>query len=153
MLWSFENTFCAQTKQKCMTLFNNFFSSLSVFAMCSWEYHNACMFWCRTHMHCALFASRGMHTRVLCYSHKHTSKTDTEDKKSLNKVIIFVFFVNKMYSRCFVKLRLNHWCHMEYYNNVPATCLGLEHVTCVAVDAESESCCVAKMNESLTVLE
>ncbi len=42
----------------------------------------------------------------------------SEEKKLLNKVIIFVFFAHKMYSRCFIKLRLNHWCHIDYINDV-----------------------------------
>ncbi len=33
------------------------------------------------------------------YSCEHASKTDTEEKKLLNKVIIVVFFVHKMYSQ------------------------------------------------------
>ncbi len=37
-----------------------------------------------------------------------TQKTDTEVKKLLNKVIIFVFFVQTIYSRSSIKLRLNH---------------------------------------------
>ncbi len=28
----------------------------------------------------------------------------------LDKVVIFVFFAHKKYSRSFIKLRLNHWC-------------------------------------------
>ncbi len=44
---------------------------------------------------CALFASRGMHTHVSLYCHERTSKTDTEEKKLLNKAIIFVFFGHK----------------------------------------------------------
>ncbi len=31
------------------------------------------------------------------YSHKSASKTDMEEKKLLNKVIIFVFFAHKIY--------------------------------------------------------
>ncbi len=33
----------------------------------------------------------------------------------LNKVWI----KHKKYSRCFVKLRMNHWCHMYYFNDCP----------------------------------
>ncbi len=46
------------------------------------------------------------------------AKTDAEEKKLLNKVFIFVFFVHKKYSRSFIKLQLNHWCHMDYFNDV-----------------------------------
>ncbi len=45
-----------------MTLFNNFFSSVSVFAVRSGEYHSY----------------------VLWYICEHVSKTDTEEKKLLN---------------------------------------------------------------------
>ncbi len=39
-----------------------------------------------------------------------------------NKVIIFVFFVHKKYFSSIVKLQLNHWCHVDYFNS---TFLGL----------------------------
>ncbi len=42
------------------------------------------------------------YTHALCYSRERASKTDTEEKKLLNKVIIFVFFVHKKYSRSFI---------------------------------------------------
>ncbi len=43
----------------------------------------------------------------------------------LNKVIIFVFFTQKKYSCSFVKLRLNHWCHIDCFTNVLTAFLGL----------------------------
>ncbi len=55
------------------------------------------------------------------------------------EVVIFVFFVYKKYSCSFVKLRLNHWWHMDYFNNVLTTFLGLECVSCIAVYGGSES--------------
>ncbi len=56
--------------------------------------------------------------------------------------------------KVFIKLRLNHWAHMEYFNNILTTFLGLERVSCVAVNAGSESLiCVPKMNEGLACLE
>ncbi len=36
----------------------------------------------------------------------------------LNKVVIFVLFVHKKYYCGFVELWLNHWCHMDYFNDV-----------------------------------
>ncbi len=45
--------------------------------------------------------------------------------------------MHKEYSRSFIKLRLHHWCHMDYFNNV-LTFLGLERVTGVAVYAGSK---------------
>ncbi len=44
----------------------------------------------------------------------------------LNKVIIFVFFAHKKYSRNIVKLRLNYWCQMDYFNDVLITFLCLD---------------------------
>ncbi len=95
-------------------------------------------FWCRTHMHCALFAKRNEHLCVMVLS-RMPVKTDMEENTFLNKVIIFVFFAHKTYSRSYVKLRLNHWCHMDYLNNGLTTFLGLECCTCVAVYGGSES--------------
>ncbi len=62
-----------------------------------------------------------------------------EEKKLLNKVVIFVFFAHKKYSRSFITLWLNHWCHMDYFNNVLTTFLGLERFSCVPVYVGSES--------------
>ncbi len=51
--------------------------------------------------------------------------TDLEEKKSLNKVVISVFFAHKKDSRSFIKLQLNYWYHMDYFNNVLTTFLAL----------------------------
>ncbi len=75
------------------------------------------------------------HMHVLCYSHERVSYSDTEEKKLLNKV----FFAHKKYSRSFITLWLNHWCRMDYFNNVFTTFLGLECGSCIAVCAGSES--------------
>ncbi len=74
-----------------------------------------------------------LHTHASWYCCERESKTDTEEKKLLNKVIIFVFFVHKTYSCCFINLKLNHWCHMDYFNGVFTTFLGLECGNSVAV--------------------
>ncbi len=58
VLWSYENTFLCAKKTKIMTLFNNFFCSLSVFDARSWEYHNTCV-------HLPLLASKAQHIQVL----------------------------------------------------------------------------------------
>ncbi len=47
--------------------------------------------------------------------------------------------VYKNNSHSFIKLRLNHRCHMDYFNDVLTTFLGLELVSCVAVYGGSES--------------
>ncbi len=87
---------------------------------------------------------------------KHMSKTE-EEKKLFNKVI----FVFKKLTCSFIKLKLNH-CHMDYFNYVIATFLGLEHVSLVVVYTGSESSwhfiknilnCVPKINEGLKGLE
>ncbi len=58
------------------------------------------------------------------------AETDTEEKKSFNKVV-FVFFTHKKYSQS--------WFHMDYFNDVFTTFLGLERFSCIAVYAGSES--------------
>ncbi len=73
------------------------------------------------------------------YSHEHASKTEMEEQKLLNDVVIFVFFAHKKYCRSFTTLRLNHWCHMDYFNNVFTTFLGLEHGSSIAVYGGPES--------------
>ncbi len=63
-----------------------------------------------------MFTYRGKHANVLwmcCVVMLQQSGWGGEEL--LNKVVIFVFFVHKKYSGSFVKLRLNHWCHMDYF--------------------------------------
>ncbi len=44
-----------------------------------------------------------------------------EGEELLNKVVIFVFFAHKKYSHSFIKLQLNHWCHMDYFTDALTT--------------------------------
>ncbi len=83
-------------------------------------------------------ASEASHICIVVLWPERMSKTDTEEKKLMNKVIL-VFFAHKKYSCSFIKLRLNHWCHMDYFNDVLTTFLGLERFSCIAVYAGSES--------------
>ncbi len=53
----------------------------------------------------------------------------------LNKVVIFCFLCAQKYSRSFIKLRLNHWCHMDNFNNVLTTFLGFERGSTVSVQS------------------
>ncbi len=53
-------------------------------------------------------------------------------------VSYFCFLCTQKVFSSFIKLRLNHWCHMDYFNNVLTTSLGLERDSCVAVYAGSE---------------
>ncbi len=82
-----------------------------------------------------------------------------EEKKLLNEVVIFVLFAHKKYSRSFITLRLNQCSHMDHFNDVLTTFLGLERGSCVAVYAGSESSRISSkisyfvMNEGLTGLE
>ncbi len=80
----------------------------------------------------------------------------------LNKVVILVFFAHKNYSRSFVKLRLNRWCHMNYFTDVLATFLDLDRVRILAVYGKVRELSgfikniliwVPKMNEGLMGLE
>ncbi len=77
------------------------------------------------------------HTHASCYYHEW-QQTDPEEKKSLNKVVIFVFFAHKKYSHSFIKLWLNHWCHMDYFIDVLTTFLCLDFGSSLAVYMESQ---------------
>ncbi len=37
----------------------------------------------------------------------------------------FCFLCATKYSRSFIKLKLSHWCHMDFFSNVLTTLLGL----------------------------
>ncbi len=82
--------FLCTKKTKIMTLFNNFFSSMSVFNTCS----------------------RYTTTRVV--------------------------LLTKEPALWRTKLQLNHWCYMDYFNDVLTTFLGLERVSYIAVYAGSQ---------------
>ncbi len=80
----------------------------------------------------------------------------------LNKVVIFVFFAYKKYSRRFIKFRLNYWWQIVYFDDVFDTFLGLDSVIYLAVNGTVTSLpvliqnilnCVLKMNEAFTGLE
>ncbi len=138
ILSSYENAFCAQ---KLIFFSNNFLSSVSLFDACSWEYYNAYVWccWCRSRRSdvepgcAALCFQAEEYTHMSWYSHEHVS-TDTEVKKLLNQV----FFCTKFFCS-YIKLWLNHRCHMDYFNDVFITFLGLERDGCVAFYAGSES--------------
>ncbi len=91
------------------------------------------------------------------YSHVVHRVGNSEEKKLLNKVVILVFFAHKKNPRCFIKLRLNHWCHMDYFNDVLTTFLGLERGCCLGClwrvrelsdFIKNILICVPRMNES-----
>ncbi len=60
----------------------------------------------------------------------------------LKSLFLFSFWTKSM---------LNHWFHMDYFNNVLTTFLSIECGSCVAVYAGSKSTriCVLKMNKDL----
>ncbi len=61
---------------------------------------------------CQLFILHSAQFFILHSMHRGTvvnaNLTDLEENKSLNKVIIFVFFAHKKYYRSFITLLLNH---------------------------------------------
>ncbi len=65
---------------------------------------------------------------VLIYAHWRLTRKRSHSIKSFS-----VVFAHKNDSRSFIKLRLNHWCHMDYCNDVLDAFLGLERAGCVAV--------------------
>ncbi len=89
-------------------------------------------------------------SNVLCQHHAHVyaqikahiSKMApgwSGGDKLLNKCVIFVFFAHKKYSHSFKTLWLNHWCHVNYYNDVLAMFLDLERGSSLAVYAGQNS--------------
>ncbi len=80
-------------------------------------------------------------------------------KRSL---FIFNLRAQKKYSCSFITLRLNHWCHMDYFNNALPTFLGhktfqlccwLCRVRKLTDFIKNILICVLKMNEGFTGLE
>ncbi len=119
--------------------------------------NNACTWccWCRTCMRCTFYVQRKAHVCVVVLS------IMTEDVTWRWKSS-FLFSVHKKYSRSFVKLRLNHWCHVDYFTNVLAKFLGLKTflLRCCLwrfrklLDfIKKILICVLKMNEGFTGLE
>ncbi len=82
------------------------------------------------------------HTHVLWNCRERASKTNIQENKLSNKVI-FVFFVHKKFYRSFIKLRLYHRCHMDYFNMSLLPFWALNAVgmngSCVAICAQSGS--------------
>ncbi len=56
----------------------------------------------------------------------------------LNKVAIIVFFVHKKYSRRFIKLLLNHWCHMDNFTDVLTTFFGSGNISVALLSMEGQ---------------
>ncbi len=76
---------------------------------------------------------------VLWYSCERMVETDMKAKNCWIKSLFFVFFAPLKYSRSFVKLMLNHWSHMDYFNDVLTTFLGLEcYVSVVLLSMEGQ---------------
>ncbi len=73
------------------------------------------------------------------YFWEHVLKTGLEEKKLMNEAIILVFFAHNKYYRSFVKLRLNRWYHMDVFNDVLTTILGLERGSSLVVYGGSEN--------------
>ncbi len=137
-----EYFLCAK-KTKIMTLLNQFLL-LSVFDVYSGQYHRhvlssackqnaACVFYIRT----LAPVSVAPHTCIMVVS--ETLPSSWTRIKKLFLEVIFVFFPHTKCSCTFMTFRLNHWCHMDYFNNVLTTFLGLESGSCVSVWAGSES--------------
>ncbi len=93
---------------------------MSVFDTCSRQYPDTCVCFPLLANKAQRPASAASHACVMVLSWMRGE--DWHGSQSL----FFVFFTHKKYSRSFIKLQLNHWCHMDYFNNVPATFLGLE---------------------------
>ncbi len=78
MLWSYENTFCVK-KTKITTSFNNFFSSMSVFATHLLEYYDACV-WC--------YWRRSQHSEPGCTAPGLQAENDFDREDYKQKMIL-----------------------------------------------------------------
>ncbi len=76
--------------------------------------------------------------RMLCMLSKMALQWRGGDKL-FNKVVIFVFFAFKKYSRSFIMLWLNHWWQMDYFDDVFHTFLGLDSVIYLTVNGSVTS--------------
>ncbi len=65
-------------------------------------------------------------------------------RKKRNYWIKSLFLFSMLTKSSIIILRLNHWCHMDYFNEVLTTFLGLERCSCVAVYAFSASVMVVR---------
>ncbi len=127
MLWSYENTFvCKENKNND---FKNFFSFVSVFDACSrtvprrihepfLRLQTSCSA-SRFYVRIPAPASAASQACIMVLS--WTSDEDWHEGEEILKVVIFVFFAHKKYSCSFLKWRLNHWCHMDYFNDILTT--------------------------------
>ncbi len=70
-----------------------------------------------------LLVNKAQHMHVSWYCRERVEMTDTEEKKLLNKVVIFVFSVHKKYSRSFIKFPVEplmlHGLFYLYYLSGP----------------------------------
>ncbi len=111
-LWEY---FLYAKKTKITTLFNDFFSSVAVFNACSQQDHYACM--------CIpLHVNKAQSTWVLRQNAAYVvvllwTCINWHGREEI------VFFAHKKYSHSFITLWLNHWCHMDCFNDVLTTFL------------------------------
>ncbi len=106
---------CKENKIQIITFFNNFFSSVSVSAVHSDE-----------------------NTRMCCSTVVNVHQILTQKRRN-RWIKLFLFTLRTKYSLSFIKLRSNLWYHMDYFNDVLTTFLGLEYFSCVAVYGGLES--------------
>ncbi len=92
-------------------------------------------------------------------THKNGAKVTQRcrGEELLNKVLIFIFFAYRKYSRRFIKFRLNHGWQINYFDDDFHTFLGLDSVIYLAVNGAVTSLlvfiqnilnCALKMNKA-----
>ncbi len=52
--------------------------------------------------------------------------------------LICLFFAHKRYSRSVIKLRLNHWCHMDCFTDVLATFLSVGNISVALLSTQGQ---------------
>ncbi len=95
------------------------------------------------------------------YCRERTSTRETVETKMWNKIVIFVFFEQKLFL-WLCKITLNPWCYMDYFTNLLAMfldmgtfqlCCCLWRVWELSDSNKNILICVPTMNGGLTGLE
>ncbi len=106
--------------------------------------------------------SAAPYTDTFCVLMRYYPKWHFRVTQRRRMVNVLFFLAHKIYSRNFVKLHLNHWCHMDYFNDTMlAMFLSLNRVRILAVYGRVRELsgmhtniliCFLKMKEGLTGL-
>ncbi len=89
------------------------------FQTCKFHLHILRYFWWNPRAFWPSIDSKG--TTMVKAQNRSKDIVKTVHVTSVAQHELFLFFAQKKYSCNFIKLRLNHWCHIDYFNDVLAT--------------------------------